>query len=380
MTSGLLYNEGTYMPTPTKPLKVLNPLNQIKTQLEQLIPQMKNTLPQAPEHSSKLTRIIHWWHKKSLWVKGLIGVVIIIPLLIGCIIEAPILITLGSTLALFFAVGAYLLHDHQPQKQNPDQVQIILNQWADLLSTVMNTLTQCREKIAQEICGFHTENQTLKETNQTYQQEIKKLEQANKVLEIAHQELIKVQQQLNSTLTVTDETLIAQRSLLQKSQKLLDETISAYQKDQEALNQTITELTETKDNLIKHIAQAYQITMTLKKTILNLIQLSIAKETQKETFLKKIEDIIDNQERQLECFVKEISESTRQLNTTTLEIKANNEHVSGLLTRQAESIKHLEHTILTTSNPRSTGNHALKFFPSTSTEVITGVNSTPNLT
>lgn len=311
-------------------------------QLEQIKAHLLRCIDSLTQMPSLFTQVSLFWQQLTWWQKVGIGLVSVVPLIIGLATQLALLTAVGLSLLSFTGLSIVLAENHsKTQTLQTQELKTTILTLADLLGSIIQSLEASSNQLAKELNTVHEANQTLTKQCQEFKEELSRLSRINQQLEQHQQELFTLQNQLQTTITTLDVKLVEQTALLEKSQLLLTETTEEYKKNQMQLALTVTELSEVKGAMAKAAQKAQKVTTTLKATVTALSSQAIANAEQRELFIKKLEEFFKNQEQHLDAFINNISQSSQLLSQTTQEIQDNNSRINELLAEQEEQVQRL---------------------------------------
>ncbi|STX51085.1 inclusion membrane protein A [Legionella busanensis] len=345
-------NNATQEDTQIEKQDKLNQITSTKEQLAKIKIELDKMIDAFAQNRSLLSRAAKFWGELPWWQKVIAGSIIFVPLLaISFITHILVLIVISLFSLLAFVGGSFLLDNHHQQSQNDkSDLKTGILSLADTLGTVIESLEQLRQDLANEITKFQTENEHLKLLVEELSKQVDQLK-----VQVSH--LVDVEQQLDVTKEKLQKTsakfstaVEEHKKLLEQNKLQLEKTIQDYEESQAQLSAKILELDEVKTKMGIDLEQANLVAQTLRETTEEFYKTLNSDESQQASFKERINEFLMDRSKGLDQLVDSNKEIRNKLHAVQEELKLSNERYNELLKRQEEHLDRLDKVC----NPSST--------------------------
>ena len=318
----------------------LNKIKITKEVFEDIRKSLTETVKSMEKNPSLFSRAAKLWGELPLWQKILGGVALTLPtLIIGIVAHIGFLLAICGVTAVTYAAGGIILDDHHKCSTSiVESLQKGILGLADLLELTINALDIIRQQLANEIEKFVTENERLTES-------ITSLSQKIDVLDEHVRATAQITEDLGTTKDGLDQVIVKLKGhtdLLELNQQKLAHITKAYNANLSQLASKIEEINSLKVQLADEIHKARLIVDSLNAAIMNLTEVAIGDEEQREAFKQKLDQFLSDKEASFHQITDRICEAEKKLEATQRQLDEANQRYQELLKVQEKHIERLE--------------------------------------
>jgi hypothetical protein len=136
-------------------------------QLEKIKQDLALLIDAMNQNHSLISRAAVFWSEVPEWLKGIIGVVLVVPLVVLGIFASIALLVIGIVSALLYTSVSLLLDNHHTHNvSSTEGLKNGVNSLANMVGIVMQSLDRLREELNLEVSRFQLENVKLSENCQ----------------------------------------------------------------------------------------------------------------------------------------------------------------------------------------------------------------------
>jgi hypothetical protein len=303
---------------PTNSQEWLEEINQTEEQMKQVKACLAELVENIQNNQSFMTRMALIWGQIPLWQKAIAGILIFGGLLtLGILTHTAILIAVTSVCAVVSLVVSLCLDNHHKvEKVSREKLKTSILNLANMLGHVIHALDMIRLQLAAEIDRLTQQIFHLDESIETLDHEVVLLRPNVKLLATQTQRLGEVEQALSNNQI-------------------------EFEKTKSALNEKIFALTALEEQLGQQVDSLTANNILLRATIDTLSQEIIKMEPQRQAFLQKLDDFLENKEVSFHEITDRICLAEQELTKTKADLKRCIKHYENLLNKNEVQVKRL---------------------------------------
>lgn len=318
----------------------------IKTQeqLSEVKKSLCSIVDSIADNPSFFTRASELWGSWPLWQKVGSGIVLTAPaIVVGLVANINSLLLIGSVSAVMYSSTGMILEDHHAcnvtiRQRLKDGILSI----TDVLELTIAALDTIRNRLAEEVQRFNSENNKLVGHVLSLERQIDSLTAQVQCLAGAEESLRATRDQLQKTVMELEQSVDKQSELLKKNQEELTAVTRDYQRNQEHLAAEVAKLKATREDMSRQMASTARVSTDLRAAVDTMSSAVRDDKKQRQELQEKLQVFFAAGQVSFDHVTKRLTETEQKFEETVQHLQIGNQRYDTLLSRQLRQQQFLE--------------------------------------